>query len=228
MIVKNLPLDPENSLYLFEPVKSLIEAVYFSNRAIQTIATCSPNPMCYKEFCKNGAAKFYMPGWTLEELKSVGSHVYKDDKMNNTIEDGYKRFGGIIRYVFPESEALLQTVMKAQDTTIDRTKAVDVFAPYANIEKMDDHGTNISHFILRYDVLKQPRNKFNFQTFQMKIASEYVKSKLCCSDLTTRDLHTCIQNLQAMLLYGRPKEPLLFQMVIYNALVKNMSIGTMT
>lgn len=56
----------------------------------------------------------------------------------------------------------------------------------------------------------------------MKIASEYVKSKLHYSDLTTQDLHTCIQNLQDMLLHGRPKEPLLFQMVIYNALVENM------
>lgn len=141
--------------------------------------------------------------------------------MINTIEDGYKRFGGIIRYVFPESEVLLQNVMKAQDTTIDGTKAVDVFAPYANIEKMDHRGTNISHFILRYDVLKQSGNKFNFHTFQMKIASEYVKSKLHYSDLTTQDLHTCIQSLRDMLLHGRPKEPLLFQMVIYNALVEN-------
>ena len=154
-----------------------------------------------------------MPCWTLEELKSVGNHVYKDDKMNNTIEDGYKRFSGIIRYVFPESKAFLQTVMKAQDTAIDRTKAVDVFAPYANIEKMDDHGTNISHFILRYDMPKQPGNKFDFQTFQMKIASEYVKSKLHYSDLTTQDLHMCIQNLRGMLFHGRPKKPLLFQMI---------------
>ena len=98
-------MDPDNSLYLFE---SLIEPVYYLNRAIWTIATSSPNPMRYKEFCKNGAAKFYMPCWTLEELKSLGSYIYEDDEMINTIEDGYKRFGGIIHYVFPESEVFLQ------------------------------------------------------------------------------------------------------------------------
>lgn len=145
-------MDPDNSLYLFEPCESLTEPVYYSNRAIWTIATCSPNPMRYKEFCKNGATKFYMPCWTLEELKSLGSYIYKDDKMINTIEDGYKRFGGIIRYMFPESEEFLQNVMKVQGTAIDGTKAVDVFTPYANIEKIDHRGTNISHFILRYDV----------------------------------------------------------------------------
>ena len=215
-------MDPDNSLYLFEPVESLTEPVYYSNFAIRTIATCSPNPVRYKEFCKNGAVKLYMPCWTLEELKSLGSYIYKDDKMINTIEDGYNRFGGIIRYVLPKSEAFLRTVMKAQDTAIDRTKAVDIFAPYANIEKMDDGGTNISHFILQYDVLKQPGNKYNFHTFKMKIASEYVKFRLNWSDLTTQNLHTCILNLQSMLHFGRPKEPLLFQIVIYNALVKNM------
>ena len=84
-------MDPDNSLYLFEPVESLTEPVYYPNRAIRTIATCSPNPVRYKEFCKNGAVKFYMPCWTLEELKSLGSYIYKNDKMINTIEDLTKR-----------------------------------------------------------------------------------------------------------------------------------------
>lgn len=70
-------MDPDNSLYLFEPCESLTEPVYYLNQAIRMIATCSPNPMHYKEFCKNGAAKFYMPCWILEELKSLGSIFIK-------------------------------------------------------------------------------------------------------------------------------------------------------
>ena len=42
--------------------------------------------------------------------------------------------------------------MTTQDTVISRTRAVDVFAPHANIEKTNDTKENISHFILQYVV----------------------------------------------------------------------------
>ena len=59
-------LDPGTSLYLFEPDSSKIEPIY-TGLKVQTIATCSPDTVQYKEFCKNGAQKYYMPCWTLAE-----------------------------------------------------------------------------------------------------------------------------------------------------------------
>ena len=42
---------------------------------VQTVLTCSPNNKRYKEFCKNSAAKFYMPVWKLDELQLVAAHI---------------------------------------------------------------------------------------------------------------------------------------------------------
>ena len=79
--------------------------------------------------------KFYMPWWTLEELKSVGSHIAEDnsdlkDLMRpQAIEKRYKRFGGIIRYVIPKSEGFLNAVKAEQNSVLKGTTAVDAFAP---------------------------------------------------------------------------------------------------
>ena len=48
--------------------------------------------------------------------------------------------------MFPED------AIAAQGSVLKRIKAVDVFVPYANIEKSDDQKENISHFILCYYV----------------------------------------------------------------------------
>ena len=48
--------------------------------------TCSPNNKRYKEFCKNSAAKFYMPVWKLDELQLVAAHIRENvhDEFLNT------------------------------------------------------------------------------------------------------------------------------------------------
>lgn len=43
----------------------------------QTIITCSPDRRRYKEFLKQGSHLFYMPCWSLDEMKLVGSHTAK-------------------------------------------------------------------------------------------------------------------------------------------------------
>ena len=102
-------LDPDSALYLFELLSSKIEPRY-SGHQIWTIATCSPDAVQYKEFCKNGALKYYVPYWTFTELKAVGNHIVKGNHAlkefmsPQAIEERYKRFGGIIRYVIPSSK----------------------------------------------------------------------------------------------------------------------------
>ena len=84
-------------------------------------------------------------------MLSVDSYIakrnpeIKDIMYPSDIQENYKRFGGIIRYVIPKSKKFLSNVMAAQDSVLKRTKTVDAFAPFANIEKITE---KISHFIL--------------------------------------------------------------------------------
>jgi len=175
----------------------------------------------YKEFCKNGAITFYMPCWTLKELKSVGSHVakvnpkLKDFMHPQAIEERYERFGGIIRYVIPISKMFLDNVKAEQDSVLKRTKAVDALVSYASIEKSDDCKQIISDFILTYDVeygdkYKNGMGSEEFFSFRMKIASEYVKSNL--DGMSDHDLIVTKKS-------EFTRDPLLFNAVVYNTIV---------
>ena len=94
--------DPFATLYLFEPVGALMHP-FFACFPGKIIATCSPDERRYKEFKKNGAVKFYMPGWTLEELQLAGAYMrtkcrgkLEVDFYAKAIEDCHQQFGGII------------------------------------------------------------------------------------------------------------------------------------
>ena len=129
-------LKPDTCVYLFEPEESLTEPWYNLNYAMRLFSTCSPNEVRYKEFCKNGAMKCYMPCWTLEELKSVGSHVakvnpkLKDFMHPQAIEERYERFGGIIQYVIPISKMFLDNVKAKQDSVLKRTRCISVICKH--------------------------------------------------------------------------------------------------
>jgi hypothetical protein len=56
--------DPETSLYLMEPGKSVTEP-HFEGLRIPTLTTVSPLLARYKEFCKNGGVKLYIPVFAL-------------------------------------------------------------------------------------------------------------------------------------------------------------------
>jgi hypothetical protein len=60
-----------------EPGKSVTEP-HFEELRIPTLTTVSPQLARYKEFCKNGGVKLYMPVFTLPELLSVGKYLLGD------------------------------------------------------------------------------------------------------------------------------------------------------
>ena len=105
-------LDPSTTLYLFEPESALIHP-YYGVFTGKIIATCSPDERRYKEFVKNEATMFYMPGWTLDELQLVGEHMLTENQNQEVdcspkaIETRYRRFGEIIRHVFPSNMTTL-------------------------------------------------------------------------------------------------------------------------
>ena len=59
-----------------------------------------------------------------------------------------------------------------QRAVLSHTTLMDAYAPYGNIEKTDDRNTNISHFVLQYNVQYE---KDEFTNFTMQVASAYVK-----------------------------------------------------
>ena len=53
------------------------------------------------------------------------------------IEERYRRFGGIIRYVLPNNKQRLAEAEHEQSSVLSRTNVADIFAPYKSIEKTD-------------------------------------------------------------------------------------------
>ena len=214
-------IQPDAALLLIEPEASLKEPI---PTGIQTILTCSPDRRRYHEFQKKGAAKYIMPVWKLDELQLVAAHIRGNtsDKFlerastSEGIEERYRRFGGIIRYVIPSNEQALEDAKSSQEMVLANTKAVNTFIRGVDIEKRDDRKENISHFLLHYKVDEE-----TFRGFEMMIASEYVQKKLDVQHPSDAELHGCIHELVLMFRGGKPKIPILFEFVVYHMLVKS-------
>lgn len=78
--------------------------------------------------------------------------------------------------MLPNNEASIFEAKNKQVSVLNRTKLVDVFAPYRTIEKTDS--TKVSHFILQYNVEYDGKykNHHEITNFAMELASEYVKA----------------------------------------------------
>eukprot|EP01124_Arcella_intermedia_P029574 TRINITY_DN6291_c0_g1_i1.p1 TRINITY_DN6291_c0_g1~~TRINITY_DN6291_c0_g1_i1.p1 ORF type:complete len:571 (-),score=72.83 TRINITY_DN6291_c0_g1_i1:50-1762(-) len=149
---------PKSSLYLFEPGKTKIEP-HYEELSIPTLETVSPDIIRYKEFRKR-AMKLYIPVWSLDEIKSIGQVLrdnnrfspgltidyYKDDK----IEDRYKEFGGILRYVFPIAPEKLAEVRKERKEELEKANLQYILTLDGNIE--DKY---ISHLLVQYKEVKE-------------------------------------------------------------------------
>ena len=103
--------DPETSLYLMEPGITVAEP-FIEGLLIPTLATVSPNPARYKEFCKNGGIAMYMPVFTLPELLAIGKYLLENEHVPELLQPEYSseqitkrfhQFGGIFRHVLPVS-----------------------------------------------------------------------------------------------------------------------------
>lgn len=206
------------TLLLVEPESLLTEPRMFG---VQTMLMCSPNDKRYKEFYKNGATKLYMPVWKLDELQLVAAHIREnvnDEFLNNAlkpeeVEERYRRFGGIFRYVIPANLEALENAKTRQTNVLSHIKPVDVLIRGDDIERRDDNKDNISHFLLQYDV-----NMENFKSFTMMIASDHVQQHFDSKIMNISDLEMAIQCLRSMFIGSIPTRELLFEYVVYHML----------
>ena len=146
--------DPATTVYFFEPENTKVEPMWGST-TMSMLATCSPELSRYKEFCKNGATKLYMPLYTEDELLTIGRHMrqqpdfpadlmelYSDDNIHHR----YAEYGGIIRHVLPHDRDYVQQLISDKKEAIDTTDWRKCFAN-PNIEN-----SHISHLVIQYKV----------------------------------------------------------------------------
>ena len=75
----------------------------------------------------------------------------KVDSSPEAIKEQYHRLGGILRYVLPNKESIILLGKNDKLSALNKTKLVDIFAPYRSIEMTDLSKENISYFILQYN-----------------------------------------------------------------------------
>ena len=141
--------DPETSLYLMEPEVSMAEP-FIGGLFIPTLATVSPNPARYKEFCKNGGIAMYMPVFTLPELLAIGKYLLENEHVPELLQPEYSseqitkrfhQFGGIFRHVLPVSLDYLDLCRSSQSEAISKCNAHALLVS-GNVEDAD-----VSHFM---------------------------------------------------------------------------------
>jgi hypothetical protein len=223
--------ETDSALYLFEPGGSLFEP---PDTEIKTVATCSPDARRYKEFCKRGGVKYYMPGWSLDELQMVGAYIASHCNRNrgdftpdaikeadltpDAIEERFNRFGGIFRHVIPSSKMVVDQAERNQEMTLANAKAVHTFVMGTDIEKTDERKENVSHFLLHYKIHYGNKNKDEFRHFDMEVASNYVRKQLSKNSVSALELVDMCSSLRLMFIGGRTKTPELFENVVYHML----------
>ena len=154
--------DPETSLYLMEPGITVAEP-FIEDLLIPTLATVSPNPARYKEFCKNGGIVMYMPVVTLAELLAIGKYLLENEHVPELLQPEYSseqitkrfhQFGGIFRHVLPLSLDYLDMCRSSQSEAISKCNAHALLVS-GNVEDVD-----VSHFIMQYDVERDGGSPF--------------------------------------------------------------------
>ena len=154
--------------------------------------------------------------------------MYIDSKCHEKLEvdfspkavsDRFKRFGGIFRYVLPHSKLVLLQAERNQLAVLTDTNLSDAYAPYTSIEKTDDRKTNISHFVLQYNVqYGHQHGKEEFTSFTMQVASAYVKDNFIFNKMNDNQMVQCVEHLNQMFTGSKAHNPELFQLVVYNVL----------
>ena len=216
-------LKPEEAFYIVEPGSSHNEP-YRGRHTIKTCITASPDERRFKEFHKNGAVKLYMPVWKLEELHIVGKDVVANTKCERTkrmlteqqIEERFRRFGGIIRYVISASDDYIKDMRSNQTSAISRTKPADIYVDGDNITKMDQMKSNVSHFVLQYHVYMDVPNLF--REFRTCYASAYVQEQIR-RKMTIGDIRHSLATLRSMF-KGTRIVPILFEDVVFGLLTE--------
>jgi hypothetical protein len=127
----------------------------------------------YKEFCKNGGVKLYMPVFTLPELLSIGKYLLDDrcvpeeltkEYSPKQIERRFHQFGGILRHVLPLSVSYLTRCL------LDQSEAISKCDAHALLMSGNIEDTDVSDFIMQYIV--KTDGKFPFEEYGLDFVNK--------------------------------------------------------
>ena len=110
-------LDDPQSVYLFDTAGSNPREPLRVNAF--TVVASSPNPANYKQFIKRVLSRLYLPCWTLDDLMKVRAyfpHITKE-----ILEERFRKFGGIPRFVLSPSDEGAGTVEALLEEAISTT-----------------------------------------------------------------------------------------------------------
>ena len=188
---KALPADPRIleyfnpavTLYLFEPAGTKNMEPYYDNIRCPILATVSPDTSRYKEICKNGGVRLYMPIYERQQLLDVGSYLLDQKTFPESlradnvyspknISDRYEIFGGIIRHVLPANiEKLLEAEAARRDALYE-----------SNAEKLlstkSIEDNKVSHMLKQMIIARFQDGSFDFTSFHTEIVNDGILEAL--------------------------------------------------
>ncbi|EEY67030.1 crinkler (CRN) family protein, putative [Phytophthora infestans T30-4] len=152
-------LDQPTTYYIVDAVKP----AYYPAK---TILLTLPRRSIWYEFNKTNCRSCYMPVWSLKEILQCRKLMYSDTPMA-VVQDCFRRWGGIARYVLRFSQVGDQQVLleKAMDI-------VDLDWLVKACGQLDANDAQVSHRLLHYRVSKA------FDSEYFVFASQYVQQEV--------------------------------------------------
>ena len=186
--------DPKTTLYFFEPGGSRTEPMWAgTGMTMPILSCCAPDEIRYKEFCKNGGIKLYMPLFTFSELQTIGKHMREQSNfpsnLNSLYSDegilkSYNEYDGIIRHVLPTSLEYFKDIGRMKKSDVAKADWLQ-YMKCPNIER-----PNISDFIAKYVVCPT-----TFKILSYDLINEAMEKTLatCLQDWTLEELVTILK-----------------------------------
>ena len=149
-------LNNPETYYIVDAVKPL----YYSAK---TILLTSPRRSIWHEFNKTNCQPCYMPVWSRNEILKCRELIYSDTP-ENVVQDCFRRWGGIARYVLRFAQVEKQQMLLEKAIEI-----VDLDKLVIACGKLDANDADVSHRLLHYRVNK------SFDSQYFVFASQYVQ-----------------------------------------------------
>ena len=177
--------DSATTVFMMEPERSKAEPP-FGDVNLPMLLSASPDVTRYKEFCKNGGRKLFMPVFKLAELQDIGEyllecgdvpeevrHVYTEQG----VEQQFKKYGGIIRHVLPTDSTYMDEIEIAREAAIREVDAWQLLTA-TTIEKKENYAPPVSHLLMQFDVQTSGEKSFGIATTSVVYTADDITPRL--------------------------------------------------
>ena len=162
------------------------------------LATCPPGVLRYKEFCKNGATKLYMPLYSEAELLTIGQHMRQQPDFpadmielysDESIRDRYAEYGGIIRHVLPQNQVYLEQL------AFEKVRAMGDIDWRKHLASPNIEKDSISDLVVQYKIDAPHFGELGFAFVNRNVESQ---ARAYLENLNVRDMLFVLRNMRSM------------------------------